>query len=192
MGTVFGAFLAVVSLVVFSGADALAARQPNGAERKGLMDAISRVRKNGYDQPAADLSRKLALGALLVEDSWPSGMWGLTNYPILGEQTITVNAQAIPDPSASYYTKLKNGAVELLADRVWLAAILAHEWYHTTQSALWIRTIGRNEGARERPAWQYQADFLSRAVNRFSQGDKAASQRLQDLVERAQEEVNAR
>ncbi len=165
-------------------------RAPNASERKELMLALSAIRSLGYVEAANALTAMMARGGLEIDDAMESGFYAETSYPIVGEQTIRFNALLFPDLGAPGYRVPNWGKINLVEDRVWLASILAHEWYHTTQPAWWVRTVGRFYSAREKPAWTLQRNFLQRAVVPMSQGDARLKSRLEGLVDQAQSEVD--
>ena len=186
---------AILSLVLAVSGPAQAGfpgtRAPNASERKELILALSAVRNLGYTETAIALSAMMARGGLEIDDAMESGFYAETSFPIVGDQTIRFNARLFPDLGAPAYRHHTWGKINLVEDRVWLASILAHEWYHTTQPAWWVRTVGRLYSAREKPAWTLQRDFLQRAAVRMSEGDARLKSRLEGLVDRAQSEVDS-
>jgi hypothetical protein len=166
-------------------------RAPNPSERKELMLALSTIRNLGYTETANALSAMMARGGLEIDDAMESGFYAETSFPIVGDQTIRFNARLFPDLGAPAYRVPNWGKINLVEDRVWLASILAHEWYHTTQPAWWVRTVGRFYSAREKPAWILQWNFLQRAVVPMSEADARLKSRLEALVDRAQSEVDS-
>lgn len=170
-----------------AGQAAQAARQPTAAESAGFRQAISNIESvGGYSLAVGLLRQKLALGALLVEDAWDDSMSGQTSYPIIGNQTITISAQKIPNLRSRNYTG-RFGAAVLFEDQTWLASVMVHEWFHTTQSYLFVHTVRWNV---EPPAWRFQVGFLKKIVQRVQGQDVSIRDRAEGLVERAQYEVD--
>lgn len=169
------------------GQTAQAARRPTAAEAAGLRQAIANIESvGGYSLAVGLLRQKLALGALLVEDAWDDSMSGQTSYPIVGNQTITISAKKIPNLLSRNYTG-RFGAAGLFEDQTWLASVMVHEWFHTTQSYLFVHTVRWNV---EPPAWRFQVKFLKKIVQRVQGQDVFIRDRAEGLVERAQYEVD--
>lgn len=173
-----------------SSVQAWASRPASEAESRELTRAISAIRKLGYPEVAVDLTAMMASGTLKVEDSFPEGLYADTSYPLTGRQAIRISSKIIPDLKNPLYERPKIGHLVLVEERVWLASILAHEWFHTQQASWWVHTVGRIYAVRERPAWEYQRDLLLVASVMMSEGDAAVQMRLQGLVDQAQVEID--
>lgn len=167
-----------------------AGRVPAPSERRELIRAVDELRSYGFYETADRLDLMLIRDAILVDDRFEKALHAVTTYPIIGDQKIILNAGIIPDPDRMVYKKGKFAAAYLLEDRVWLLSILAHEWHHTTQSPLWVRTVGRSYSRLEKPAWSFQVDVLRRAYEHNLDRDHFLLERLKMLVDRAQGEVD--
>ncbi len=167
-----------------------AGRVPRPSERRELIRAVDELRSYGFYETADRLDQMLIRNAILVDDHFEKSLHALTTYPIIGDQKIILNAGIIPDPAAPVYARPKLGGWYLLEERVWLLSILAHEWHHTTQPPLWVRTVGRSYSRLEKPAWMFQVDVLRRAYERCPDRSPFMLSRLDMLVDRAQGEVD--
>ena len=175
----------IVLVAALLSISAWASRQPDAREQRELNRAIATIALTAESvEVSKHLSEMMAHHLILIEDAWDSSLYGQTSYPITGDQTVTINARAIPDVGAALY-RTHNGPYDLFEDRIWLASVLVHEWLHTTQS--WVFVHSDRAGV-EPPAWLEQKRFLKR-VRSSVPDDSMRIQRVDMLIDRVAAEI---